>query len=315
MRAQSIARRLCLLLLALPLLAAAPAAPRASFPTPDAGVEALVAALQAKDRDRLKSLFGADGMATILSGDPVSDETDRSQFLAAYAAKHALDIKGETATLSIGTSDWPFPIPLAHSTEGWSFDVKAGEEEILNRRIGANELYTQQVLLAYADAQFEYAGAFHDGRRIHVYAQRLMSTPGKQDGLYWPTEDGKPQSPLGALVAEANAAGYRPGEGPAQPYHGYFYKILTAQGPNAPGGAYDYKVNGLLLGGFAAVAWPANWGHSGIMSFMINQAGEVYQKDLGPNTQALAKAMTRFNPDAGWTKIGAPAPIPGEADD
>ena len=321
MRAQSffsslaIFRGLGALLLALPLLAAAPAPLPATFPTPDAGVEALVAALQAKDGDRLKALFGPQGMTTIVSGDPVSDETDRTQFLAAYATKHAIDTKGDVATLSIGSTDWPFPIPLAKAATGWSFDVKAGEEELLNRRIGANELYIQQVMLAYTDAQFDYASTFHDGHRIHVYAERLLSTAIKQDGLYWETAEGQKPSPLGPLVAEATAAGYRPGKGPVQPFHGYYFKTLTAQGPSAPGGAYDYKVNGLLLGGFALVAWPANWGHTGIQTFIINQAGEVYQKDLGPNSAERARAMLRYDPDPSWTKIGAPAPFPGEADE
>ena len=193
--------------------------------------------------------------------------------------------------------------------------MKAGEEEILDRRIGANELFTQQSLLAYADAQAEYAATYHDGHRLHVYAARFFSTPGKQDGLYWPTEEGQKPSPLGPLLADAAAAGYHPADQPTEPYHGYYYKILTAQGPNAPGGAYDYKVNGQMLGGFAAIAWPANWGHTGIMSFMIGTDGNVYQKSLGPDTAKAAKAITRFDPDSSWTKVGAPAPIPGEEDD
>lgn len=302
-------------LLAVVLLAAAPAPKPASFPTPDAGIAALIAALQAKDTDQMKALFGAEGMATIVSGDPVSDDADRNQFLASYAAKHTLDIKGETATLSIGQTDWPFPIPLARGPAGWSFDVKSGEDEILNRRIGANELYTQQAMLAYVDAQFEYAAGFHDGRRMHVYAQRLLSAPGKQDGLYWPTEAGQKQSPLGAIIAEATAIGYRPGEGPAAPFHGYYYKILTAQGANAPGGAYDYKVGGTLLGGFGLVAWPANWGHSGIMTFLVNQDGQIYQKNLGPTSAMRAKAISAFDPDSSWIRIGAPDPGPGASDD
>ena len=313
---RSLVVRACAVLLVLPLLAAAPAKAVSYFATPQAGVDALVAALQANDPPQMEALFGADGMSILRSGDPVSDQTDREQFLAAYSARHVLNTKGDMASLSIGNDAWPFPIPLEHGAKGWSFDVAAGQEEILARRIGANELFTQQVLLACVDAQNEYADSLHDGSKLHVYAQHFLSSPGKQDGLYWPTASGQPQSPLGPLVADANAAGYHPGRGAEpQPFHGYFFKMLTAQGPNAASGAYNYVVNGVMIGGFAMVAWPARWDHSGVMTFIVNQDGEIYQKDLGPDTADIAKAMTLFNPDASWTKLGAPAPIPGEASD
>lgn len=308
--------RLGTALLALPLLAAAPAAAPEHFATPEAAVEALVAAVRAENHGALESLFGAAGLQDVNSGDPVANRALGSRFIAAYEAKHAVEAKDEMATLSIGTDDWPFPIPLARSAQGWSFDVAAGREEILDRRIGANELYAQQVMLAYVDAQNEYAQSLHDGLKLHVYAQRILSTPGKQDGLYWPTEEAQPPSPLGPLIAGARAEGYRTDETarPA-PYHGYFYHILTAQGPHAPGGAYDYVANGLMLGGFGLVAWPARWDNSGVMTFIVNQDSEIYAKDLGPNSAEIAKAMTRFDPDKSWQKIGAPAPVAGEASD
>ena len=193
-------------LLALPLLAAAPSGKvPGRFASPDAAVDSLVAALRAGDVAQLRKLFGEAGLRDVSAGDPVANATQRDKFVAAYDTKHAIDVKGDTATLSIGADDWPFPIPLTHASHGWSFDVAAGREEILDRRIGANELYTQQVMLAYVDAQNEYFQGLHDGRRIHIYAQHLLSSPGKQDGLYWPTEEGQKQSPLGPLIAEARA--------------------------------------------------------------------------------------------------------------
>jgi hypothetical protein len=260
-------------------------------------------------------LFGQAGLKDLDAGAPVANAAQREKFVAAYQAKHATDVNGDTAILSIGADDWPFPIPLKHSPQGWSFDVAAGRDEILDRRIGANELYTQQVVLAYVDAQNEYFQGLHDGRKVHVYAQHLFSSPGKQDGLYWSTEEGHPPSPLGPLIAEARAGGYHPGENAEpQPYHGYYFHVLKGQGPHAIGGAYDYVANGLMLGGFGLVAWPAQWGSTGVMTFVVNQDGEIYQKDLGPTTPTIAKGMTQFDPDTTWQKVGAPAPIAGEAD-
>ncbi len=316
MRANWFRLRLGAAALALPLLAAAPIPSLEHFASPDAAVDALVAAVGTEGPTKLAALFGEAGMQVVGSGDPVVDQANREKFVAAYNAKHAIDTKDDTATLSIGANDWPFPIPLKHDAQGWSFDVAAGKEEILDRRIGANELYVQQVVLAYVDAQNDYAQGLHDGLKMHVYARHLLSSPGKQDGLYWPTDAGQPQSPLGPLMAEAHAAGYHPGEtaGPA-PFHGYFFHVLTGQGPHAPGGAYDYVVHGQMLGGFGLVAWPARWGNTGVMTFIVNQDGEIYQKDLGPKTNDIGAAMTRFDPDATWQKVGAPAPIAGEADE
>jgi hypothetical protein len=308
--------RIGMIVLALPLVAAAQAAAPAGapqhFPSADAATEALAAAVRSDDTTRLEAIFGKAGMQIVSAGDPVANKTNRETFVAAYDARHHLDTKGDMATLSIGQDDWPFPIPLKHTQQGWSFDVAAGKEEILDRRIGANELFTQQVVLAYADAQNEYARSLHDGGKVHVYARHLLSSPGKQDGLYWPTQEGQPESPLGPLIAEARASGYRPGENAApQPFHGYYFHILTAQGPHAPGGAYDYIVNGQMLGGYALVAWPALWNNTGVMTFIINQDGVLYQKDLGPRTADIAKGMTTFDPDTSWQKVGAPAPQAG----
>ncbi|WP_323989788.1 DUF2950 domain-containing protein [Nguyenibacter sp. L1] len=316
MMGTSLRRRLAIIPLVLPLFAAAPAATGEYFATPEAAIMALVLGARADDRDELRTVFGEAGLRAISSGDPAADRAGENRFVAAYDAGHTIAIHDGTAILSIGADQWPFPIPLTHSQHGWSFDVPAGLDEILDRRIGANELYTQQVMLAYVDAQYEYAQGLHDGRKVHVYAQRLLSSPGKQDGLYWPTEEGQPPSPLGPLVAEAYAGGYHPGgTGKPQPYHGYFFRVLTAQGPHARGGAYDYIADGLMLGGFGLVAWPVRWGNSGVMTFIVNQDGEIYAKDLGPDTPALGSAMTRFDPDPTWQKIGAPAPIAGQAGD
>ncbi|WP_428490733.1 DUF2950 domain-containing protein [Rhodopila sp.] len=300
--------------LALPLLAAAPADVAQHFASPDAATLALVAAVKSDDNARLTRIFGAAGMQIVDAGDPVANRTNREKFLAAYNAKHQLDTKNGSAELSIGNDDWRFPIPLRHDASGWSFDVAAGREEILDRRVGANELFIQQAVLAYADAQNEYVQTLHDGLKVHVYAQRLLSNPGKQDGLYWPTEPGQPQSPLGPLVADAQTSGYHPGENvEPQAFHGYFFHILRAQGPHAPGGAYDYVVNGVMLGGYALVAWPAHWGNTGVMTYIINQDGDLYQTDLGPRTAEIARAMMRFDPDQAWQKVGAPTPSAGAA--
>ena len=306
--------RLGVAVLALPLIAAAPAKTPEHFPSPDAAVQALVTAVRSDNTAQLTALFGKAGMQIVSTGDPAANKRGREKFIAAYETKHEIDTKGTTATLSVGTDAWPFPIPLMHTKQGWSFNVAAGANEILTRRIGANELYVQQVVLAYVDAQNEYVKSLHDGLKLHVYAQHLLSSPGKQDGLYWPTEEGQPESPLGPLVAEARAAGYEPGKhATPEPFHGYFFHILTAQGPHAPGGAYSYMANGQMLGGFALVAWPAHWNNSGVMTFLVNQDGQLYQKNLGPKTAEIAHAMKTFDPDASWQKIGAPAPLPGEA--
>jgi hypothetical protein len=207
-------------------------------------------------------------------------------------------------TLVIGKDDWPFPIPLKKVDDRWRFDTAAGKEEILNRRIGQNELSTIQTMLAYVDAQGDYAQLKRQQSGTAEYAQRILSSPGKKDGLYWPTAAGEPTSPFGPLVAAARTAGYRraaKAQGPT-PYHGYFFKVLTGQGPNAPGGAADYIVKGRMIGGFGLVAWPARFDDSGIMTFIVNHDGVVYQKDLGPQTAKIAPTISRFDPDQSWQK-------------
>lgn len=313
MNLPSLRLRFLAALVALPLLAAAPADTPASFPTPEAAVDALVAAARTTEPGAFVKLFGRHGVSVVSSGDRAADDAARARFVAEYEAKHALEGSGDSMTLAIGADDWPFPIPLHHGAAGWYFDVAAGEDEILNRRVGANELYVQQVMLAYVDAQYEYARSGHDGSKLRAYAQKLISAPGKHDGLWWPDAEDEPPSQLGGLVAEAQAAGYHPVQGSPEPFHGYFFHILTGQGPHAPGGAYDYVQKGAMIGGFGLVAWPAKWGNSGVMTFIVNQDGEVYEKNLGPEGAAIARAMTRFDPDESWTKLGAPAPVAGLA--
>lgn len=307
--------RFSAILLALTLVAAAPADNPVHFATPEAAIEALVATARTGGAAEFINLFGKAGLQIVSSGDRVADQANRDKFIAAYDAKHTIEKSlgnggAETAILSIGPDDWPFPIPLHMMQQGWFFDVAAGREEILDRRIGANELFVQQAVLAYVDAQNEYAQTLHDGNKLHIYAQRLISTPGKHDGLYWETAQDEPPSPLGELVADAQASGYRPGE-VVEPFHGYYVHILTGQGSHAAGGAYDYVQKGMLLGGFGLIARPANWGNSGVMTFIVNQDGELYQKNLGPDSAKLAKAITSFDPDSSWQKAVVSAPIVG----
>jgi len=205
--------------------------------------------------------------------------------------------------LQVGKDDWPFPIPLVKDGTNWRFDSERGKEELSNRIIGRNELDVIQVCLAYVDAQREYYMHNPRGVALPQYASKFMSTQGKRDGLYWATTTDEPPSPLGPLLAQARREGYNPTAGKSIPYHGYYYKMLTGQGPSAPDGAYDYVVRGQMIGGFAMVAYPAQYGESGIMTFIVNHDGVVYQKDLGPHTAATAQSMTKFNPDETWKKL------------
>jgi len=248
-------------------------------------------------------VLGSDGQAIISSGDPVADTNVMQNFISAYDAKHAIELEGNgTQTMIIGDDNWPFPIPLINKAGKWQFDTKEGLDEILRRRVGRNELSTIQVALAYVQAQNEYAALDPAGLGHGVYAQRIVSHPGKKDGLYWPTPAGETPSPLGDLAAEASAEGYKAGAKPI-PYHGYYYRILTRQGAGASGGAYDYLVKGKMKGGFALIAVPAEYGNSGIMTFMVNHDGTVFQKDLGPNTTKVAAKIDAFAPDQTWTKV------------
>jgi len=274
-----------------------------AFPTPDAAVAALVEAAKADDEAKLLAIFGADAKPLLDSGDPVADEAARQRFVRSYDERHELGKVGDTLVLSVGDDDWPFPIPLVQSGTGWRFDTARGQEEVLDRRIGANELHAIQTCLAYVDAQREYHDRNPQGAALPPYAQQVMSSPGKRDGLYWQSAPGEAPSPLGEFFADASGEGYEPEQGKPMPYHGYYYRILKAQGPHAAGGPYDYVVRGEMIGGFALVAYPAEWDSSGVMTFVVNQDGVVYQADLGPETEKLAQEMKLFDPDQRWTRV------------
>jgi hypothetical protein len=274
------------------------------FSSPDDAVNALIAAAKAGDPAALVRVLGLEGREIVSSGDPVADASARQRVIEAYDAKHQVAMEGENkAVLVIGDGDWPFPIPLVRAKGQWSFDTAAGRDEVLMRRIGRNEFRTIETCLAYVDAQEDYAEKGIDGNG--VYAQRIVSTTGKKDGLYWPVQAGEEGSPLGELAAAAAAEGYRAGE-QRIPYHGYYYKVLTRQGPDAAGGALDYVVRGKMIGGFALVAYPAEYRNSGVMTFIVNHKGKVYEKDLGPNTRSVAEGMTTFNPDSTWQAVDEP---------
>jgi hypothetical protein len=276
------------------------------FETADQAASALAVAIKSDSKMDIIRVLGRAGDDIIDSGDEVSDARDRERFTAAYDAKHSVVVEGEKATLLLGAEDFPFPIPIKQHKGGWKFDAAAGRIEILYRRIGRNELDAIQTCLAYVDAQTEYAEKDRTGAGAGIYAQHIVSTAGKKDGLYWPASDGD-ESPLGELVARASAQGYTAGAGRA-PYHGYYYRILTQQGPNAPGGTLNYVVRGKMIGGFALLAYPAEYGNSGVMTFLVNHSGTVYQKDLGDYTATLAKRMMWFDPDQTWKKVDVPSP-------
>jgi hypothetical protein len=275
-----------------------------TFASAEEAVKALFAAARNNNDKELLVIFGPDGKDLIFSGDKVADKQRREKFLADYDEQNKLVPEGDSMILVISKKEWPFPIPITKKGETWFFDTKKGTEEVLNRRIGMNELFTIQTVLAVVDAQREYAMIDHDGDGMREYAEKFASDPGKQNGLYWMTKEGEDPSPLGELLVKAKAEGYskKDSKGNPVPYHGYFYKILKAQGKNAPGGAYDYIINGNLIGGFAVVVWPAKYGNSGVMTFVVNHDGVVYQKDLGKNTEKVVKTITRYDPDNTWKK-------------
>ena len=295
------------LIAAAALLLTVPAASaQQSFQSPEDAATALAAAAKSGATSDILKVLGNKAADIVESGDVVADKATRERFAAAYDDKHSISMEGDKkAILILGKDDFPFPIPLRHSRSGWEFDAAEGRIEILYRRIGRNELEAIQTARAFVDAENEYADKDR-GAGPGVYAQRIVSSPGKKDGLYWPP-DGD-ESPLGELAAKASAEGYKVGTGEPQPYHGYYYRILTRQGPNAPGGEMDYVVNGKMIGGFALVAYPDEYGNSGVMTFVVNHKGEVYQKDLGELTEAIAKRMKEFNPDQTWKKVEATKP-------
>jgi hypothetical protein len=290
--------------MALALLSTASQAQQ-SYKSPEEAAAALAAAVKSGPSDILKVL-GKAADDIVASGDEVADADTRQRFTSMYDTKHSIKAEGnKKATLILGADDFPFPIPLLNTKTGWEFDTDEGRIEVLYRRIGRNELDAIQTCLAYADAQNEYADKDR-GEGAGVYAQRIVSTPGKKDGLFW-RDDADP-SPLGALAAEASAEGYKAGEGGPTPYHGYYFRILKRQGADAPGGVLNYVVKGKMIGGFALIAWPAEYGNSGVMTFLVNHAGTVYQKDLGVRTDFIAKRVAVFDPDQTWKKVDAAKP-------
>lgn len=280
-----------------------------AFATPDAAAEALMAAIKAKDRSKALAILGEGSGEWITSGDPVQDAQARERFIAAYDEKHAIEKEAEAqAKLVVGEDGFPFPIPLIKGDQGWAFDAELGREEILDRRVGENELNTIQVLLAIADAQLDYASRDWDGDGLRAYASRFQSSEGKRDGLYWPADDSESLSPLGPLVAQAAKEGYSGAredtdDGASTPYHGYRFKLLKRQGTDAEGGAYDYRVGDEMVGGFAVIAYPTKYGASGIMTFIVNHDGTPYEADLGPETEAIVLKLEEYNPDDEWKRV------------
>jgi hypothetical protein len=267
-----------------------------AYPTAEAAAEAFTDAVARNDDNALRAVLGADWKRFIPTLDV--DQDDIYAYLAAWAKSHKVVPQGaDKAVLAVGDKGWTLPIPIVKDAAGWKFDPRAGADEMRTRRIGRNELAAMQAVLAYYDAQKEFASRDRNKDGVREYAQKLVSSPGKQDGLFWPTKAGEPDSPLGPLLADI-----KPGEG----YHGYRYRILKAQGKDAPGGAYDYVIGGRMRAGFALVAWPIRYGDTGVMSFIVSHDGQVYEKDLGSGTDGIARGMTRFNPDSSWTKVAVP---------
>jgi hypothetical protein len=288
--------------LALPLAAAA--APQQTFATPEAAVAALMAALQADSDEALIAIYGEEYKALVIQQDRAASSATRAKIFAAMQTFHVLrDPSPDRRVLLIGAEAWPSPIPIVRTGERWRFASELGEDEIINRRVGANERSAMQVLRAYIDAQHAYAARDRDGDGVLQYARKLASAPGKQDGLYWPADaaKGEEMSPFGPLIAES--AAYLEGHKAGDAYRGYHFRILTRQGKHAAGGAYDYRINGRMIAGFAMVAYPAEYGLGGVMSFIVNQNGKVFQKDLGKDSTAFGARMSAFDPGAGWTPV------------
>lgn len=317
----SLTIRALTLTLSLGLCRAGEAPKQLLFASPEEAVKALVSAAEAKDQAAMMAIFGPE-REKLLTDDPVADNNSLARFGANLAKASQLEKASDVKfTLLVGEDKFPFPIPLVQEAGKWRFDTAAGLEEILNRKIGRNELSAIMMCRAYVVAQWEYFTQPLDTSEggLAVYAQRFISTPGKRDGLYWDTPEGAPPSPLGSFIEEARAEGYSAGRGrtaapaakdaaaPARkrsPYHGYYRRILKAQGAHAPGGKYSYVINGNMIAGYALVAYPSKWGSSGVMTFIVNQQGRVYQKNLGPDTEQIASAMTEYDPDQTWKLVG-----------
>jgi hypothetical protein len=298
----------------LPALAAAAAlgfatpgavAEPAVFGSPEAATDAVIAALEARDRAGLIAVFGPENQDVILSGDDVADRNAWGEFLADYRTLSRIEIEDAAATLYIGREQWPFPAPLVRTSAGWHFDAAAAREEVLMRRIGGNELEVIGLLQGYVRAQAAYRAADPDGDGLHTFAASLISSPGARDGLYWPDEPGAPESPVGDFMARAAAEGYSIGgrDADPEPYHGYYFRLLQRQGPSAPGGALDYMVGGHMLAGHALIAFPSAYGDTGIMSFMVGEAGVIHEADLGEDTLAVASRIESFDPGEGWSPV------------
>jgi hypothetical protein len=287
------------------LLGASPASAQQKFKTPQEAAAALFGAVKTGDTKSVAAILGPNSTDITSSGDAVADKAVRDAFIAGYEQKNQVEMAGDNrALLVIGANNWPVPLPIVRKGDAWQFDSAAGREEILFRRIGRNELAAIQVAMAFVDAQNDYAAIQRRTTGTDAYAQRIISSPGKKDGLYWPTQAGEQPSPLGELAAAASAQGYKAGQGQGRtPFHGYYYKILTGQGPTAPGGAINYVVGDAMIGGFALVAYPAQYGNSGVMTFLVNHDGVIFQKDLGEKTSQIAERMTRYNPDHTWRPV------------
>lgn len=296
---------LAILLLGLP--GRALAVDEQTFVSAQSAVNALVEAAQNNDTNALQAIFGPAGKA-LISPDPVQAAEGLKLFVQRVTEKTQLISESDSnATLAIGTDAWPFPIPLIEQGGHWFFDSAAGSQEILARRVGMNELGAISVCNAYVEAQREYAAEDRLGDGVLAYAQYLHSTPGTHDGLFWPAQPGESLSPLGPLVAQARVEGYHRTatmlNDEKAPYHGYYFKILTRQGKHAPGGKYSYLINGRMIAGFALVAWPAEWGNTGVMTFIVNQQGKVFQKDLGTKTTKVASGLMTYDPDDTWSPV------------
>ncbi len=275
-----------------------------AFESPEAAVAALISAVRKLDAKQVLKILGPDAKDIIFPGDKVQAKKSVQKFLDKYDEKHKIELdKSGTATLFLGKEEWPYPIPIVKVDGKWYFDTKTGREEIVNRRIGANELMAIKVLEAYVQAQLEYASKDRDGDGILEFAQKILSDKGKKNGLYWPAKAGEEQSPFGPLIAAAAAEGYQKTSEKPVPFHGYYFKILKRQGKNAPGGAYDYVVNGNMVLGFGMIAYPAKYGVSGIMTFAVNQQGIIYEIDLGPQTAEIVNHKMAFNLDKKWHKV------------
>jgi Protein of unknown function (DUF2950) len=310
-------KRLLILLVAIPICASSVRAPsqtagqasttspssQIGFETPQNAAQALIKATATYDPSALLQIFGPDGKELISTADPVQDKNRAEAFAVKAREKEVvtLDPKNNTkAILTVGNNDWPFPLPIVKRGSKWYFDIKQGHDEILYRRIGTNELDAIQVCRGFVEAQKEYALTVHDDSGVNQYAQKIISTPGKRDGLYWQNPDGTPGGPVSEAVARAIQEGYVPGK--TTGYHGYYFKVLKGQGPAAPMGELDYVINGIMIGGFALVAFPAEYRVTGVKTFIVSNTGVVYQKDLGPDTVSIAKTMDRYNPDKTWRR-------------